>query len=423
MLNNALIVSSPTCEVDKTQTSVVYLASMLKEMDIEFEVLDLSGEIEYFDPPKEFLCSFDSKYWLSSRIFYEAQWLDRYFPNEFNDFDTVCYSSFFSIDLLVHGRHALNQKMLYPNCKTIIGGAAVSRLNDKQLSVIEKIFDYVYIGDLKNTQPNYSLIDIKPFVTVYTGQGCNWGKCRFCNSGALKYCPRSVSEICNDFEQLSYMKSKIEDVMLSSDSFTKNDLMKLLSKLEQKQLNLPYNIMLRGEKWVSKSIGELLCNTGCTDVFVGAEALDDNILKILNKGVIAKHLINAIKNLSMSVKVIMGLILFIPGVTEKQLDKQLFVIEKLLPYLDKIEPEILSVLEGTEFANNPAQYNIELWQAKKAINDSWCYGLSPDVPWAFSNSSDVMMWFKYYDKLRCLIKDFVEPHYWDSIDYIRENRF
>lgn len=43
----------------------------------------------------------------------------------------------------------------------------------------------------------------------------------------------------------------------------------------------------------------------------------------------------------------------------------------------------------------------------------------PDIPWAFENSNDAKIWFKYYDKLRNLIDDFVQPHYWDSIDYMR----
>ena len=29
------------------------------------------------------------------------------------------------------------------------------------------------------------------------------------------------------------------------------------------------------------------------------------------------------------------------------------------------------------------------------------------------------MWFKYYDKLKMLIGDFIQPHYHDAIDYMR----
>jgi len=33
------------------------------------------------------------------------------------------------------------------------------------------------------------------------------------------------------------------------------------------------------------------------------------------------------------------------------------------------------------FANHAEKYAIKLWATGKTIIDSWCYGLSPDIPW------------------------------------------
>ena len=145
-MKKALIISSPTCENDKTQSSLIYLSTALNNADIQFEILDLSGKIDYFDPPDEFFSSCESKYWLSPRIFHEASWLDDFFPGNLTEFDAVFYSALFSPDILVHGRHAINQKKHFPDCKSIIGGAAISCLNDRQVSVVSEIFDYVCIG-------------------------------------------------------------------------------------------------------------------------------------------------------------------------------------------------------------------------------------------------------------------------------------
>jgi len=427
MLNRALIVSSPTCEKDKTQAGLTYLATVLNKLGIQFEVLDLSGTIDYFDPPKEFFSPCDSKYWLSPRIFHEASWLDDYLPNYATEFDVILYSALFSPDILIQGRHAINQKKYHPNCVSIIGGVAISCLNSRQLSVIKEIFDYVCTGydvdylvtkviekiDKHETnskdrhiktrnpvriQPNYELIETNPFVTVYSGHGCSWGKCRFCSDSSnlsnLRYYFRSPFEVAHDFEKISRSNSTIRDVMLSSDSFTQNDLLTLASCLKRRKLNLPYNIMLRGENWVSEKMGELLQESGCTDVFIGAEALNDGMLEILNKGLNTEIIIGAIKTLSKYVNVTIGLILFVPCVTEKELEDQLLNIEKILPNVLAIEPEILSVVQGTEFANQSQKYGIKLGATEKTINDSWCYGLSPE-------------------------ESFVEQHYWDSIDYVR----
>lgn len=451
MLNSVLVVSSPTSEKDKTQTSLICLATVLNKLGIQFDLLDLSGKIRYFYFSEDFFSPCDSKYWLSPRIFHEASWLDDFLPSNHTKFDAVFYSALFSPDILIHGRHSVNQKKRFPDCKSIIGGAAISCLNNRQLSVVSEIFDYVCMGydveflitqlienmkkpgtgsasrhvetsGVERIQPDYELIDIKPFITVYSGNGCNWGKCRFCNSSNLfnhRHYSRPSVEIADDFEKIAQLNGRVDDVMLSSDSFTQKGLTELGSCLRQRKLNVPYNIMLRGEKWVSEEVGKLLGESGCTDVFIGAESLNDEILRILNKGLSTESISNAIKNLSKYVKVTLGLMLFIPGVTEKQLNEQLLAVEKILPNINDIEPEILSVVQGTEFANHPESYGIKLWATERTINDSWCYGLSPDIPWTFSNNSDAEIWFKYYDKLKGLIKGFVKPHYWDSIDYMR----
>jgi len=450
MIKEVLIVSSPTSEKDKTQTSLIYLATVLNKLGIQFDLLDLSGKIDYFDPPQKFFSPCDSEYWLSPQIFHEAHWLDDYLPNYRKEYDAVFYSALFSPDILVHGRHSINRKKYFPDCISIIGGAAISCLNDKQRSVISEIFDYVCIGQdveyligkviknikepgdnfignhiktngLERIQPDYELVDIKPFVTVYSGSGCNWGKCVFCNSSNLcpEYYSRPPIEIAHDFEKISQLNGNISDVMLSSDSFTQNNIRETVSCLMDRKLDVPYNIMLRGEKWVSEELGELLRESGCTDVYIGAESLNDEILRILNKGLSIENIINAINNLSKYVKVTLGLMLFIPWVTEKQLDQQLLSVERILSNVNDIEPEILSVVQGAELASHPENYGIKLWATERNINDSWCYGLSPDIPWAFENSNDAKIWFEFYDKLRKLIDDSVQPHYWDSIDFVR----
>lgn len=446
-----LIVSSPTSEEDKTQTSLLYLATVLNKAGLEYDILDLSGSIDYFNPPEEFFSPCDSQYWLSPQIFQDAHWLDQYLA--FNDkaYDAIIYSALFSPDLLAHGRHALIQKKHYPNCITLIGGSAVNCLNEKQLSVLSEIFDHICIGyDMEhlihqalgingsassslsckyiqaknppNLSLNYNLWDVQPFITVYSGQGCNWGKCLFCNTNILSnqgYCPRPPEDIAKEFKEISKANGKVRDVMLSSDSFTRDDLVGLTSCLNKNGSKVPYNLMLRGESWISEEIGESLKKSGCTDVFIGAEALDNDVLKIIKKGVTTESIIDALKTLSNKVKVTIGLLLFIPRVTQAQLETQLTNLEKILPYVHAVEPEILSVVQGTEFAIHHRNYGIKLWATERTINDSWCYGLSPDIPWTFSDSENAQMWFNHYDNLRHAIENFVQPHHWDSIDHVR----
>jgi hypothetical protein len=174
--------------------------------------------------------------------------------------------------------------------------------------------------------------------------------------------------------------------------------------------------MLRAETWITDEIGESLAKSGCTDVFIGAEALDEEILTVLNKGLVVENIINAIKILSKYVKVTIGMILFIPDVNEKSLINQLKNIETILPYLYSIEPEILTIVHGSDFALNPLKYGINLYETNNPINNSWCFGLSHDIPWSMADTNLMKKWFDFFRNLKELCINHVKPSYWQSIE-------
>lgn len=422
-MKKVLVVTSPTCEHDKMQSSIVYLCTLLSQQEIKFDILDLSGMIDYYDPPEEFLSPCSSKYWLSSKIFHDGIWLNKHTPiDNGNSYNIIYYSALFSYDILIHGRHLIEQKKMNCNCRGIIGGNALQNLNSKQLSIISEIFDEVFTGKI-NINPNYKLIKPKLFYTIDTGNGCKWGKCIFCMSniaGGIRS-HRAVAKIVHDFETLNRSNSNIFDVMLSSDCFSYKHLKGIAEGLINAKINIPYNIMLRGETWITEDFSQLLAESGCTHVFIGAETLDDSMLKMINKGLTVKNITRAVKILSKNMEVELGLILFLPLHASINLSNQLDNIKELTLYLYGLEPEVLSVIQGTEIFLNPQKYNIKLWTNKNNIGHGWCYGLSPEVPWSFINSSDAVKWFKFYDLLRREIETIVDTKYWDSIDYIMEN--
>lgn len=411
-----LIVSSATSGKDDTQAGLFYIATALDVLGIPFDVLDLSGSIDYFNPPNNLMSPINSDYWLSSRIFYDGLWMDKYLLGTYGDIDVIYYSALFSPDILIHGRHLVNQKKVKPDTIGIIGGVGVQDLNVRQREVLLDVFDKICTnGTFKKMSPNYSLIDTKLFATIYSGDGCHWGSCRFCRSGSASCFNRPLKEIAFDLKQLASLECK--EVMLSSDTFTQLRLTELASVLKGNKT--PYNIMLRGEKWVSDKLASSLDRSGCSDVFIGAESLSDAILRILNKGVAVEDIAYAVKNLARYMKVILGLILFVPGVKLKYLEDQLIALEKVVPYVSRFEPDILSVTYGAEFAANPKKYGIQLWTTP-SINDAWCYGFSPDIPWLPIDRTEIDMWFAHCDKLQNLLGGLVHPRYWESVDAVKE---
>jgi len=412
----ALIVSSATSEKHMTQAGVLYLATWLKDHYIDFEILDMSGTIDYFDPPDEFFSSWDSDNWLNPNIFHTDLSLD-----DIPEIDAVYYSSMFSTDIIIHGRHAVKIKKLLPNCKTVLGGAAVRSLDKRQLEILHTVFDLVVYDYELDVDPDYSLVPIKLFVTIHSGQNCAYGKCRFCNTNGLSnyYNVKSVDSVVKEFQEIE--KYNVTDVMLSSDMFTHKYINELADKLIEHKINIPYNIMLRAEKWIDEELVDKLKKSGCTDVFIGAEAFEDGILGSVNKGTRVENNINAIRNLhSAGIEVEVGMILFIPGITKEQMDTQLTNIEPLVPYIHEIGLEILTITNHSEFALHPYKYGIELYpEDGKSIIPSWCYGFSPDIPWTFVNKSEIKLWIDHYDNLKSLLGGIVPSHYYESIDYLK----
>jgi hypothetical protein len=178
--------------------------------------------------------------------------------------------------------------------------------------------------------------------------------------------------------------------------------------------------MFRAEGWVTRDIGRLLAESGCTDLVIGAEAFDDEILQVLDKGVTAEEIVNAVRALSDYVNITLGMVLFVPGVSDKALNRQLRTVERVLPYIESIEPEVLTVVNGSGFAKEPSRFGIILNATEGLLNDSWCYGLSQDIPWRMDDTHLMRAWFEHAKALERSCADFVKPLYWEAISSLAD---
>jgi len=416
-MKNYLIIPSFTVGKGESQTSIFYLATLLNDLGFGYAVLDVDATIDYYNPPEYIYNDSNKILWLDENLFNE-EWIDDYIPEiEDVSYDIILCSASFAPDIIFQGRYVKKYKEKNKKCKAIIGGTAVKNLDKGQLKVISSVFDEIHTYDIMNS-PDYSLLPIKNFITVMTGNGCDWGKCKFCNSSKQEYYLRDIDNIVNDFVEISKLSDNTE-IMLSSDSIPIKDLEFLATKLKNSNNKLKYNLMFRANNKIDRDFSLLLKESKCSDVFIGVEILDDAGLKVINKGINVDMIKKSIISLSEYMKVQIGLILFLPRISQKQLDNQLINLEKILPYIDKIELETLSVLYDSDFYNNHNKFGIELFPKNDFVYDYWCYGLSPDIPWAFKNKTKLKMWFKYIDRLKKLIYDYVDEQYWWHIDHIK----
>uniref|UniRef100_A0A6M3IKG5 Putative radical SAM superfamily protein n=1 Tax=viral metagenome TaxID=1070528 RepID=A0A6M3IKG5_9ZZZZ len=414
---NCLIITSPTTDKYVSQSSIFYLTTVLESTGYYYDILDMSGIVDYYDPPYYIYSKANRDLWCDSRVFDEL-WIEKYIPRITNRiYDRIYCSALFSMDIIIQGGYVAKYKENNRNVRAYIGGPALHNLNNKQLEVIKSVFDDVstvyIIGD-----PNYLTYEIKDFVTILSGSGCNWGKCRFCNSKKQKYQLKNRSKIINEFNKIAELSTA--EIMLSSDSIDVDSMRSLAKDLDSNKQ--PWNVMLRADDKIDTNLAISLRKSNCTDVFIGVEIFDNSGLRFIRKGSTVETIKSTIINLSeQDIKVSIGLIMFLPAINEDQLKNQLLNLREILPYIDKIELESLSVLYNSDFHINHNNYGIELFPKNNIIFDYWCYGLSPDIPWGFKNNDNLKMWLHHSNELKDVINDYVEPYYWWHIDYIRES--
>lgn len=412
----SLILTSPTSSKNISQASIFYLEAFLSK-SMEVDILDLSGTIDFYDPPEEMLKN-QENLWQSEFIFDES-WIDKYIPECKKEYDRIYASALFSMDIILQGRYVKKYKKA--NTRAVIGGPAIKNLNVYQTEAISSVFNGIFTENL-SVNPNYNLSSygLKEFVTVVTGTGCDWKKCRFCNSGKEKYSLRNLDEIVMDFLCISELSNS--DIMLSSDSIPSYKMSELALKLFNVKSKQKYNLMMRADSKINKAFAERLAISGCADVFLGGEILDDDGLLLINKGITVKDIITTIKNLNdFGIDVQLGLILFLPKISALQLKNQLNNLEEILPYINSVELEPLSVLYNSNFYKNSDIYGIDLYPEKNPIFSAWCYGLSSDIPWGFKDDNDYFKWEKHIDSLRPMLDNYVEDEYWWHTNYIKEN--
>jgi len=424
---------------------MVYLCTALAGRGYAPELVDLSGRIGFYDPPDDLWATCDSDAWRNPDSIRHGEWMDGYLPEPDARGEITFFSAQFSPDVVFHARHAHNIKVRDPQAVTAIGGAALTGLRPEQLRLLARFFDHVLVGydverllaevfdgrrrpngsgritkamDAPIFRPDYSLLPPEDFVTVFTGHGCYYGGCRFCDfparsDGRVRF--REPSQVAEEVRSILRLKPDVRDVFLTQDSYTRDHLHRTAREIERLCGTAPYSIMVRAEPWVREEIGEALARSGCVDVFMGAEGLDDEILAQLNKGLKVDDICNAVRAISRYVNVTIGMILFVPGISDRARTSQLRRLESILPYLDGIELEVLTVVNGSEFARRPSRYGIVLNATENILNDSWCFGLSQDIPWTMADPAEIPKWLKHAEDLKSLCGELVAPVYWESL--------
>lgn len=233
--------------------------------------------------------------------------------------------------------------------KTVIVNARrplISQI-DKLLFPAYDLFpiDYYALKRVPHASNNDRVMDI------VSGRGCNF-KCSFCYRMDEGFRPRSNSSIIDEIKYLKkeYSISYIifqDDLLMSSAQRT----VKLCEDFIKNNLGVKWNCNGR-LNYAEPKILKLMKRAGCVFVNYGIEAMDDKVLKNMNKALTTKQVVNGVEatfeaGISPGLNIIFGNI----GDSRQTLKK---AVEFLLKYDDGVQ--LRTIRPVTPYPGSPLYY-------------------------------------------------------------------
>jgi len=158
----------------------------------------------------------------------------------------------------------------------------------------EQINEFPFVTDVYrrhlNIQNYFQAPHLHPFVDLFTGRGCSWGRCTFClwphtiNKGA----PYRVGDINKTMEEFEFIKEKlpfVKEVFIQDDTLPAWRARELSIAIIENGLDITWSCYARPDASYDFETLKLMKKSGCRCLHVGYESSNPQILKNIKKGV------------------------------------------------------------------------------------------------------------------------------------------
>jgi radical SAM superfamily enzyme YgiQ (UPF0313 family) len=201
--------------------------------------------------------------------------------------------------------------------------------------------------------------DTKRSTTIITSRGCPF-ECAFCASKTMwgrKVRFRSVRNVLREIDYL-VDRYEIEGLRFLDDTITlrRNRFVELCSGLKER--NLQWRCSTRSNQ-IEERLAKMMYESGCTEVGIGVESADQNILNLLKKDVKVKDhekAISLLKNNGIAVATFF--MTGLPGEQQHTPDLNISFIEKMNP--DRVFCTTFMPYPGTDIWNHPEKYGSQI---------------------------------------------------------------
>ena len=161
----------------------------------------------------------------------------------------------------------------------------------------EQINDFPFVTDVYRRHLNihnyFQAPHLHPFVDLFTGRGCSWGKCTFClwPHTINKDAPYRVGDINRTIEELEFIKKElpfVKEVFIQDDTLPAWRARELATAIIEAGLDIRWSCYARPDASMDFETLKLIKKSGCRCLHVGYESSNPQILKNIKKGTTPK---------------------------------------------------------------------------------------------------------------------------------------
>lgn len=194
-------------------------------------------------------------------------------------------------------------------------------------------------------------------------RGCYWAKCAFCRTelSLIHHYDQSRADyLCDQIEAL--IKQTGSRIFLFTDDSSSPEILEALSReLIERQINISWTTNLRFDPKLTIERCMLYRQAGCYMVYMGLEAYNDRILRLMKKGTTIKLVDRVLSNMSWAgLRISVYMIVGFPTETEAEAVETAEDIKRLLEegLISRYMYHTFNITPYSDVYNNPQSYGI-----------------------------------------------------------------
>ena len=200
--------------------------------------------------------------------------------------------------------------------------------------------------------------------------GCYWARCTFCKTGLPLIKDVQPYEVESIYRQIKsdHIKKGYRIFHFTDDSADAETLTQFARLIIRDSLNINWVAGIRCERTFTMDVCMLLKKSGCRGLYMGVEAYNNRVLKMMKKGINISSINTVISNMSWAgIALYLYMMVGFPTETEEEAYHSFNQVKGFLERgeVKNIIYNVFEIQPYTDIWNHPDKYGISHFQYKK----------------------------------------------------------